>query len=426
MEQVLFKHNKPGRPVTFSEYCDEGGFAALKKALASLSPDEVQQAVIDSGLRGRGGAGFPTGKKWSFVPRDLPGPRWLICNGDEMEPGTYKDRVLLEANPWLLVEGMLLACYALGVGHSFIFIRRGYEQAVANLQGALAETKAAGLMGENILRSGFSCRIDLHVSAGRYICGEETALMNALEGQRPTPRSKPPFPAIKGLWGGPTVVNNVESLSNIPAIIANGPVWFKKLAATPEAAGMKLFCTSGPVVHPGCYELPLGMSLGEIIEGPCGGMRPGSTFKACLPGGASTPYFTKAHWEVPMDFDPVVKAGSRLGTGGIVVFDQHTCMVAATLNLVRFYARESCGWCTPCREGLPFVVHVLERIEAGQGSEEDIVILREHVRFLNYTFCALAPGAMGPVDGLLRYFEDEVREHIAQGRCPLREKPCQN
>ena len=189
---------------------------------------------------------------------------------------------------------------------------------------------------------------------------------------------------------------------------------------------MKLFCTSGPVVHPGCYELPLGLSLGAIIEGPCGGMRPGSTFKACLPGGASTPYFTKAHWEVPMDFDPVVKAGSRLGTGGIVVFDQHTCMVAATLNLVRFYARESCGWCTPCREGLPFVVHVLERIEAGQGNEEDITILREHVRFLNYTFCALAPGAMGPVDGLLRYFEDEVREHIAQRKCPLRKEPCQN
>lgn len=426
MEQVLFKHNKPGRPVTFTEYCDEGGFAALKKALASLSPGEVQQMVIDSGLRGRGGAGFPTGKKWSFVPRDLPGPRWLICNGDEMEPGTYKDRVLLEANPWLLVEGMLLACYALGVGHSFIFIRRGYEQAVANLQGALAETRAAGLLGDNILGSGFSCRIDLHVSAGRYICGEETALMNALEGQRPTPRSKPPFPAIKGLWGGPTVVNNVESLSNIPAIIANGPLWFKKLAAIPEAAGMKLFCTSGPVVHPGCYELPLGMSLGAIIEGPCGGMRPGSTFKACLPGGASTPYFTRAHWEVPMDFDPVVKAGSRLGTGGIVVFDQHTCMVAATLNLVRFYARESCGWCTPCREGLPFVVHVLERIEAGQGSEEDIAILREHIRYLNYTFCALAPGAMGPVDGLLRCFEDEVREHIVKQQCPLRMEPCPN
>ena len=422
MEQVLFKQNKPGRPVTFEEYCDEGGFGSLKKALASLSPNDVQQAVIDSGLRGRGGAGFPTGKKWSFVPRDLPGPRWLICNGDEMEPGTYKDRVLLEANPWLLVEGMLLACFALGVGHSFIFLRRGYEQGAANLQRALAEAKAAGLLGvlEALRALKRPCRIDLHVSAGRYICGEETALMNALEGKRPTPRAKPPFPAIKGLWGGPTVVNNVESLSNLPAIIAHGPAWFKGLARTPEAAGMKLFCTSGAVVNPGCYELPMGMPLGEIIEGPCGGMLPGSTFKACQPGGASTPYLTSEHWNVPMDFDPVAKAGSRLGTGGIVVFDQHTCMVAATLNLVRFYARESCGWCTPCREGLPFVAQVLEQIEAGQGSMEHIGILREHVQYLNYTFCALAPGAMGPVDGLLRHFEDELREHIARQRCPLR------
>ena len=420
MEQILFRHNKPGRCVTFAEYLAEGGFAALKKALASMTPDEVQQAVIDSGLRGRGGAGFPTGKKWSFVPRNLPGPRWLICNCDEMEPGTYKDRVLLEANPWSLLEGIVLACYAIGVRHSFVFIRRGYEQAAANLRRAIAEATAAGLLGEDILGSGFSCDIDLHVSAGRYICGEETALMNALEGKRANPRAKPPFPAVKGLWGGPTVVNNVESLANVPSIIANGPQWFRETAATPEAAGMKLFCVSGHVVNPACFELPLGMKLGEIIAGPCGGMRPGSSFKACLPGGASTPYFTADHWDVPMDFDPVAKAGSRLGTGGIVVFDQHTCMVAVTLNLVRFYARESCGWCTPCREGLPFVVHLLETIESGQGSEEHIAILREHVQFLNFAFCALAPGAMGPVDGLLRHFEEEVREHIVTGKCPCR------
>ena len=417
MEQILFKHNRPGRTVTFGEYQAEGGFAALKKALASMSPDEVQQTVIDSGLRGRGGAGFPTGKKWSFMPRNLPGPRWLICNCDEMEPGTYKDRVLLEANPYSLVEGMALASYAIGVRHAFIFIRRGYEQAAANLRLAIAEALAAGLLGENILGSGFSCDIDVHVSAGRYICGEETALMNALEGKRANPRAKPPFPAVKGLWGGPTVVNNVESLANIPYIIANGPQWFKGTAATPEAAGMKLFCVSGHVANPACFELPLGMTLGEIIDGPCGGMRPGSRFKACLPGGASTPFFTADHRDVPMDFDPVAKAGSRLGTGGIVVFDQHTCMVAATLNLVRFYARESCGWCTPCREGLPYVVHLLEVIESGHGSEEHIAILREHIKYLNNAFCALAPGAMGPVDGLLRHFEDEVREHNFTGKC---------
>jgi NADH-quinone oxidoreductase subunit F len=244
--------------------------------------------------------------------------------------------------------------------------------------------------------------------------------MNALEGKRANPRSKPPFPAVKGLWGGPTVVNNAESLANVPGIIGNGPEWFKGLARTPEAAGMKLFCVSGNVARTGCFELPLGMPLGEIIDGPCGGMRPGSSFKACLPGGASTPYFTADHWQVPMDFDPVAKAGSRLGTGGIVVFDQTTCMVAATLNLTRFYARESCGWCTPCREGLPYVNQILSTIEAGNGSEEHIAILRDHVKLLNYAFCALAPGAMGPVDGLLRHFMDELQEHIVKRRCPFK------
>jgi NADH-quinone oxidoreductase subunit F len=420
MEQLLFRHNRPGRCVTFDEYRAEGGFSALKKTLQDFSPEQVQQAVIDSGLRGRGGAGFPTGKKWSFVPRNLPGPRWLICNCDEMEPGTYKDRVLLEANPYSLLEGMALASYAIGVHHAFIFIRRGYEQAAVNLQRGIAECKNAGLLGKNILGSGFSCEIDVHLSAGRYICGEETALMNALEGKRANPRVKPPFPAVKGLWGGPTVVNNAESLANVPGIIGNGPEWFKGLARTPEAAGMKLFCFSGHVVNRACFELPLGMPLGEIIEETCGGMRPGSRFKACLPGGASTQFFTAGHWHVPMDFDPVAKAGSRLGTGAIVVFDQDTCMVAATLNLIRFFARESCGWCTPCREGLPYVQNVLEAIEAGNGSEEHIAILEEHVRFLNYSFCALALGAMGPVEGLLTHFMDELHEHIVKRRCPLR------
>lgn len=420
MEQILFRHNKPNRCVTFDEYRAEGGFSALAKALKELLPDQVQQTVIDSGLRGRGGAGFPTGKKWSFLARNVPGPRWLICNSDEMEPGTYKDRTLLEANPYLLLEGIALTSYAIGVNHAFIFIRRGYEQAAANLRQGIAACKKAGLVGENILGSGFSCEIDVHVSAGRYICGEETALMNALEGKRANPRSKPPFPAVKGLWGGPTVVNNVESLSNIPAIISNGAEWFKALGRTPEAAGTKLFCVSGHVSTCACFELPMGIPLGEIIEGPCNGMRPGSSFKACLPGGASTPFFTKEHWNVPMDFDTVAKAGSRLGTGGIVVFDQNTCMVAATLNLVRFYARESCGWCTPCREGLPYVVNLLEEIENGQGSEEYIVILQEHINLLKYAFCALALGAMGPVEGLLKHFQDEVREHIVKGKCPFK------
>ncbi len=420
MDLVLFRHNRPGRPVTFAEYCAEGGFAALRTALKEMAPLDVQQTVIDSSLRGRGGAGFPTGKKWSFVPRDLAGPRWLICNCDEMEPGTYKDRILLENNPWSLVEGMLLAAYALDVRHAFIFIRRGYETPAANLRQALGEAANAGLIGENILGSGFSCDIDLHVSAGRYICGEETALMNALEGVRANPRSKPPFPAVKGLWGGPTVVNNVETLANIPYIVAHGAEWFKGLARIPEAAGTKLFCVSGHVRNTACFELPLGITLGEVIDGVCGGMRPGSRFKACLPGGASTPYLTSAHLDLPLDFDTVAKAGSRLGTGGVVVFDEGTCMVAATLNMIVFYARESCGWCTPCREGLPFVQEVLTRIERGEGEMADMDILREHVKYLNYAFCALAPGAMGPVEGLLRLFEDEVREHIVKKKCPFK------
>jgi NADH-quinone oxidoreductase subunit F len=419
MKRILLRYELAGRCLTFDEYRNDGGFEALARALGEMSPSDVQQAVIDSGLRGRGGAGFPTGRKWSFVPRDLPGPRYLICNADEMEPGTYKDRVLLEQNPWLLIEGMALTCYALGVKHAFIFIRRGYEQAAATLRQGIAEARRAGLLGEHILGSGFSLELDVHQSAGRYICGEETALINALEGIRANPRAKPPFPAVKGLWGQPTVVNNVETLANIPAIIAQGPAWWKGLAATPEAAGTKLFCMSGHVANTECFELPLGITLGEIIDGPCGGMRPGSSFKACIPGGASTPFLTHEHWAVAMDFDPAAKAGSRLGTGGIIVFDQSTCMVGATLNLIRFFARESCGWCTPCREGLPFVRHILERIENGNGEMDDIAILRDHVQQLNSAFCALAPGAMGPVEGLLRLFEDEVREHITKGCCPF-------
>lgn len=419
MDFALFDQPRRDRPVSFAEYRQAGGYSALRKALAEMSPDEVQQAVMDSGLRGRGGAGFPTGRKWSFLARDLPGPRYLLADGDEMEPGTYKDRVLLETNPHLLVEGMTLAAYALGVEQAFIFIRRGYETALGNLQAAIAEAEREHLLGRDILGSGMNLTIHLHSSAGRYICGEETALMNALEGRRANPRSKPPFPAARGLWGSPSVINNVETLANIPAIVGRGAAWFKGLARVPEGAGSKLFCFSGHVRHRICRELPLGMTLGEMIEGVCGGMMPGRRFKACIPGGASTPFLTPAHLDVPMDFDAVARAGSRLGTGGVAVFDDQTCMVAATLNLIRFFRRESCGWCTPCREGLPFVAEILQRIESGGGELADLAILREHVHYLNYSFCALAPGAMGPLQGLLDHFEEELLDHIKKRKCPF-------
>jgi NADH-quinone oxidoreductase subunit F len=419
MELVLFKHNRPGRTVTMTEYRDGGGFEGLKKAIAGMSPEEVQQTVIDSGLRGRGGAGFPTGKKWSFVPRNLPGARWLICNCDEMEPGTYKDRVLLENNPYSLIEGVTLASYALGVRHAFIFIRRDYEKAAACLQQGIDEAKQAGLLGERILGSDFSVDIDLHLSAGRYICGEETALINALEGKRPNPRSKPPFPAVKGLWSGPTVVNNVETLAAVPEIVAKGGAWYKGLARHAEGAGTKLFCVSGSVANPICVELPLGTPLSEVID-RCGGMKPGKKFKACIPGGASTQFLSADHLDVPMDYETVAKAGSRLGSGGIIVFDEEHCLVEATLNMITFFARESCGWCTPCREGLPFVKEILERIEAGGGEARDLEILREHIKYLSYSFCALAPGAMAPLEGLLASFEGEVLDHITGKGCPLK------
>ncbi len=420
MEQVLFKNRKPERPLTYKEYRQQGGYEALEKAIAGISPQDIVTMVKDSGLKGRGGAGFPTGVKWTFLPKDHTGERYIIANCDEMEPGTYKDRVLLEANPHILIEGILITAFALSVKESFIFIRRAYSYAASLLEKAIEEARANGFLGKNILGTSFSTEIKVHLSAGRYICGEETALINALEGRRPNPRARPPYPATKGLWQQPTVVNNVETLSDIPGIVMNGPDWFNNLAATQEGAGTKLFCVSGRVNRTDCFELPMGIPLRELIETHCQGMKKGKKFKACIPGGTSTPYMTAEHLDVPLDFDAVEKAGSRLGTGAVIVFDEDDCLVNATWNLMRFFARESCGWCTPCRNGLPYIKYLLSKIEAGQGSLDDIEILREHVHYLEYAFCAFAPGAIGPLEGLLRLFEEEIKDHIRQGRCPFK------
>jgi NADH-quinone oxidoreductase subunit F len=419
--QVLFKNRIPGETVYLDGYRKSGGYEGLKKALGSMSPDQVRETVKDSGLRGRGGAGFPTGQKWSFFPADREGEKYLVCNADEMEPGTFKDRVLIETDPHQLVEGMIVAAYALQAPVGFIFLRYAYEYSRTALQRAIAEAREAGFLGRNILGSGFDFELHLHGSAGRYICGEETALLNSLEGRRANPRSKPPFPAVKGLFDQPTNVNNVETLANIQHIVVHGSEWFKSLAATPDGAGTKLYGLSGHLERTPCLELPIGTTLRQIVEEHGGGVWKGRSFKACLPGGASTPYLTGEHLDVPIDFQPLEEVGSRLGTAGVTVFDETTCMVAATLNLNRFFARESCGWCTPCRDGLAMVNWLLEKIEVGQGEMDDIAMLRDQIRNITgTTFCALAQGAVGPLESLLRLFEEEVVEHVKRGGCPFR------
>lgn len=419
--QLLFKNRKPGGGmVSYSEYRKRGGYRALEKALKSMTPSELVEQVKSSGLRGRGGAGFSTGLKWSFFPADQPGPKYLVCNCDEMEPGTYKDGELLLADPHQLVEGMVISAYAINADVGYIFIRYAYEEQFNNLKKAVASATRAGYLGKNILGSGFDFELHLHGSAGRYILGEETALLNGLEGKRPNPRLKPPFPAQSGLFGRPTTVNNVETIANIPHIVNGGAEWFKDLARNPEGAGTKLFGLSGHLNRTECFELPVGITLREVVEDYGRGVWKKRGFKACLPGGASTPYLTREHLDVAMDFDPLAAVGSRFGTAGVTVFDETTCMVAVTLNLLQFFARESCGWCTPCRDGLPLVCWLLEKIEKGQGTMDDLQMLREqHLHITGRSFCALAEGAMGPLDGLLRLFEDEVIEHIQRGNCPF-------
>lgn len=419
--QLLFKNRRPGETVFLDGYLKTGGYQGLRKALKELTPAEVRETVKAAGLRGRGGAGFSTGLKWSFFPADQPGEKYLVCNGDEMEPGTWKDRELLKADPHQLVEGMIVSAYALQAPVAYIFIRYAYEECSRNLEQAIAEAKAAGFLGHNILGSGYSLELHVHRSAGRYILGEETALLNGLEGRRPNPRSKPPFPAQRGLFGKPTTVNNVETIANVPHILTGGAPWFKGLALTEGGAGTKLYGLSGHLQKTPCVELPVGIPLRHLVEKVGGGVRGGRAFKACLPGGASTPFLTAAQLDVAMDFDPIVAAGSRLGTGCVTVFDDTTCMVAATLNLNRFFARESCGWCTPCRDGLPMVNWLLEKIERGEGTMDDIAMLKDQQRNISgRSFCALAEGAMGPVESLLRLFMEEIEDHVKRGRCPFK------
>lgn len=409
-------------PVDIASYEATGGYRAIRQAIKELSPADVQTRVKDSNLRGRGGAGFPTGVKWGLVPMGPDaGSKYLVCNADEMEPNTFKDRLLMEDAPHQLIEGMLVAAYAIQATAGYIFLRGEYVKSAQRLNAALAEARAAGLLGDNILGSGWSFTLIVHTGAGRYICGEETALINSLEGRRANPRAKPPFPQIAGAWGRPTVVNNVESLSNLAHIINNGADWFKGLSqGKSKDGGTKLYGASGRVKRGGIYELPIGTTAREILEEHAGGMRDGYTLKCWLPGGASTDFLMPEHLDLAMDFDTIAKAGSRMGTGLILALDQTHNMVSAVRNLEEFFARESCGWCTPCRDGLPWSVKMLRALEEGRGSAEDIVQLQKLTRLLGpgKTFCAHAPGAMEPLQSALKFFRSEFEAGIAQTPAP--------
>jgi NADH-quinone oxidoreductase subunit F len=424
MERPLTQNIRPDRPpLRRREHERAGGYEAVRQALRTMTPQAVTEVVKASNLRGRGGAGFPTGNKWGFVPMgdDAPRPKYLIANADEMEPGTFKDRLLLEGDPHQLLEGMIVSAYAIQADVAYIFLRAEYTQAARLLARAIAEAYDAGYLGRDILGSGYRLELRLHISAGRYMCGEETGLLNALEGKRAIPRTRPPFPQVSGLWGKPTIVNNVETLCNVPHIVSRGADWFKGLSRS-EDGGTKIYGVSGKVKRPGAWELPMGTTMREILEAHAGGMRAGLAFRGVLPGGASTDFLVAEHLDVPMDFGSVQKAGSRLGTGTMVVLDDQTCPVGMVLSLERFFARESCGWCTPCREGLPWTARLLQAIEEGRGRPEDLQRLEAHTKFLGLgmTFCALAPGAMEPLQSALRYFRDDFERHIRERRCPWR------
>jgi NADH-quinone oxidoreductase subunit F len=416
MQTPLTKNIRTDRTVaTLADYESTGGYQGLRKAITELQPKQVQQWVKDAGLRGRGGAGFNAGLKWSMVPMDADAAqvRYLIANADEMEPGTSKDRWLLEKDPHQLIEGMIITAYAIQAKIGYIFLRGEYHLAANRLETALLEARSKGYLGEHVLDSAFSLEIYLHTSAGRYICGEETALLNALEGKRATPRAKPPFAVVSGLWGRPTVVNNVETLCNVPHILHYGIEWYQSLGRGIDK-GSKIFGVSGRVKQPGLWELPMGTPIREIIEDHAGGMRDGYKLRGFLPGGASTDFLLPEHLDVLMDYEAVAKAGSRMGTGAIIVLDDKTCPVQMVLNLEQFFAQESCGWCTPCRDGLPWTVTLLKDIISGFGRLEDLDTLTALTHQLGpgNTFCALAPGAMEPLQSALKYFRADFERYI--------------
>ncbi|WP_129337624.1 NADH-quinone oxidoreductase subunit NuoF [Cellulomonas endophytica] len=402
---VISAHWDEERAWTLESYRRHGGWEGMRRALA-MDPADVVTAVKDAGLRGRGGAGFPTGMKWGFLPAPDGGPRYLVVNADESEPGTCKDIPTMLASPQLLVEGVAITSYAIGCRHAFIYVRGEVLHVYRRLLRAVEEAYAAGLLGEDVMGSGYSLDVTVHAGAGAYICGEETALLDSLEGLRGQPRLKPPFPAVAGLYARPTVVNNVESIASVPGILRGGASWFTSMG-TERSAGHGLFSLSGHVTRPGQYEAPLGITLRELLD-MAGGVREGHTLKFWTPGGSSTPIFTAEHLDVPLDYESVGKAGSMLGTRALQVFDETVSVVRAVTRWTEFYKHESCGKCTPCREGTYWLVQVLRRFEAGRGTDDDIQLLLDLCgNILGRAFCALGDGATSPITSAIQYFREE-------------------
>jgi len=418
---VLSAHWDEPDSFTIEGYTRHDGYAALRTAL-DMEPDAVIQLVKDSGLRGRGGAGFPTGMKWGFIPQGSEGqgakPHYLVVNADESEPGTCKDTPLMMANPHVLVEGVIIASYAIRASHAFLYIRGEIAHVLRRVQDAVAQAHAAGHLGQDIHGSGYSLDVVVHAGAGAYICGEETALLDSLEGLRGQPRLRPPFPATHGLYASPTVVNNVESIASVPSIVRHGAEWFASMG-TEKSKGYTLYSLSGHVRNPGQFEAPLGITLRELLE-LSGGMREGHRLKFWTPGGSSTPLLTDAHLDVPLDYEGVSAAGSMLGTKALQCFDETTCVVRAILRWTQFYAHESCGKCTPCREGTYWMVQILQRLEAGTATEADITTLLDTCdNIFGRAFCALADGAVSPIVSGVALFREEFTAHLTSGGCPF-------
>jgi len=417
MELYLTKNFKKPKSQTLDTYLKNGGYKAAQKALKKMKPLEIIEEVKKSGLRGRGGAGFPTGLKWSFMPQGNKTPKYIGCNADESEPGTFKDRQILESEPHQLIEGLVIGAYAMGVKACYIYVRGEYVEQARTLQKAIDEAYKKNYLGENIFKSGFECDIYVHRGAGAYICGEETGLMESVEGKKGQPRKKPPFPAGFGLWGYPTTINNVETFAQVPHIINNGANWFKKIG-TEKSAGNTIFGISGHVKKPGTYELPMGYNLKDLIYKVAGGIRNDNELKAVIPGGSSTKVLPASMVDVKMDHDSLMQAGTSLGTGAVIVMDHTACMVRVGIILSHFYRHESCGQCTNCREGTAWLHQILVGIENGQGKMEDIDLLLDIAGKMEAsTICALSDAAAWPVQGLVKHFREEFEMHIKKGKC---------